>query len=91
MKHCPKGSLIISKAIVGFQNHKMAEGLSNSTLDSYLVIFKKWIGFQGDVEIQCLKSQDITRYLNWIRNEYVPKRITGNQKPLFPKTIRNIE
>jgi hypothetical protein len=39
MKHSPSGLQILSKAIVGFQNHKMAEELSNRTLVSYTSIF----------------------------------------------------
>jgi integrase/recombinase XerD len=90
MKQSPTGILLMSKAIVGFTGYKSAEGLSNRTIESYELILNKWLEWNGDVLITKIKSQNITCYLNWLRNDYVPQRITGKTHPLSPKTIRNI-
>ncbi len=51
MNHNPSGSLVLSKALIGFLYSKTAEGLSDRSLESYERILKKWIQFIGDVEI----------------------------------------
>ncbi len=35
MKRRPSGSMSINKAIVGFVNHKLAEGLTDRSVSSY--------------------------------------------------------
>ena len=45
------GPLPLSKALVGFTNAKLAEGLSQRTVDSYLEDLQKWVERTGDWEI----------------------------------------
>ncbi len=90
MNRSPSGSLILTKAIQGFVNYKMAEGLSDRSVDSYERILKKWADHTGEKKIGSITSQDIVAYLNWLRTDYVPQRITGNNQPLSPKTLRNV-
>ena len=47
MNHSPSGSLVLGKAIQGFVNYKMAEGLSDRSVDSYERILKKWAFVEG--------------------------------------------
>lgn len=90
MNHRPQG-LIISKAITGFLQFKAAEGLSARTTDSYQRILAQWLERQKDVEVSSLTSQQLRDYLNYMRADYVPKRITGNNdQKLSSKSIRNI-
>ena len=89
MKHSPSGSMPLSKAVIGFVNHKMAEGLSRRTVESYEMILKKWIEYAGDLDVVQIEADVITKYLNWLRNEYVPNRVTGKSHSLSSKTIRN--
>ena len=90
MNHRPQG-LLISKAVTGFLQFKAAEGLSARTTDSYQRILKQWLERQMDVDIVSVTTQQLRDYLNYMRTEYVPKRITGNNdQKLSSKSIRNI-
>jgi integrase/recombinase XerD len=84
------GSLILDKAITGFISYKMAEGLSQRSIVSYEWILRKWAVYTGEIELNKIASQDITGYLSWLRNDYVPRRFNGKKHPLSPKTIRNV-
>jgi integrase/recombinase XerD len=90
MNHRPQG-LIISKAVTGFLQFKVAEGLSVRTTDSYRRILEQWLERQKDVEVSSITTQQLRDYLNYMRTDYVPKRITGNNdQKLSSKSIRNI-
>jgi integrase/recombinase XerD len=90
MNHRPLGSLLLSKAIVGFINYKSAEGLSQRTIESYECLLKKWLEYLGDRELSNISAQEIIAYISWLRNEYTPHRYGGKTHPLSPKTIRNV-
>jgi len=79
MNRNPSGSLVLSKALIGYLYFKTAEGLSHRSLESYERILKKWIEYCGDVEIKSIASKDIIQYLSWLRSEYVPQRLNGGQ------------
>jgi integrase/recombinase XerD len=90
MNRKPPGFLL-SKAINGFLQFKTAEGLSPTTIDSYRRILKLWMERQPDVNITKVTAKDIRDYMNYMRLEYVPRRITGgNERKLSRKSIRNI-
>ncbi|NLU53729.1 MAG: tyrosine-type recombinase/integrase [Clostridiaceae bacterium] len=90
MNHKPSG-LLISIAIGGFIQFKAAEGLSPSTISSYDRILKQWLERQPDIDVGKVTAQDIRNYLTYMRNDYVPQRITGhNDRKLSSKSIRNI-
>ncbi len=81
----------LSKAIPGFLQFKSAEGLSTTTIDSYEQILHRWSFNLGDADIYNISHKDIRNYLNYMRTEYTPQRITGNNHvKLSGKTIRNI-
>lgn len=83
--------LKLSKAIPGFLNYKSAEGLSPRTIYSYRRDLELWLTYQDDVDIREVTSRDLRDYLNYLRTEYTPRRLTGNNdKPLSSKTIRNV-
>jgi len=89
MNYRPLG-LKPSKALQGFINYKSAEGLSPTTINSYERDIKLWLTYQEDVDLSEITSRDLRDYLNYLRTEYTPRRLSGkNDKPLAPKTIRN--
>ncbi len=50
-----------------------------------------WLELQGDRDLTEVTTQDLRAYLNYMRTEYTPRRITGNNdRKLASKTIRNI-
>jgi len=80
----------LNKAIVGFVNHKLAEGLTDRSVSSYERILTKWVIHTGDIDINQVTCHDIRSYLSWLRTDYQPRRFNGQTHPLSPKTIRNI-
>ena len=90
MNRSSLGLLSLSKAITGFVNFKMAEGLSHRSVDSYQRILEKWVEFSGDKDIGAITHNDITQYLGWLRTDYIPQRFNNKTHPLSPKTLRNI-
>ena len=65
-------SLSISKAIDGFQKFKVAEGLSQRTVDSYEYYLNQWMNHIGDQDVAKIKPSDLINYLAWMRTEYKP-------------------
>jgi len=53
-----RGSLPLSKALVGFSNAKYAEGLSPHSVASYADIISKWIARIGDKDIGKVTAAD---------------------------------
>ncbi|MDY6877320.1 MAG: tyrosine-type recombinase/integrase [Chloroflexota bacterium] len=83
--------LQLSKALVGFLQYKAAEGLSPNTLRNYKDHLTCWLNYAGeDTEVSQVTSQDLRAYLAWLRTDYKPRRLTGGDQPLAPKTIRNV-
>ena len=85
-----KFALSISKAIDGFLKFKVAEGLSQRTVDSYEYYLNQWMNHIGDQDVAKIISSDLTNYLAWMRTEYKPKRWNGNENPLSAKSLRNV-
>ena len=45
----------------------------------------------GDIDVVKIKSQHILSFLKYMRTDYVPRRIAGdNSKKIAPKTLYNI-
>jgi integrase/recombinase XerD len=88
-EHFP--TLSISKAIPGFIQYKSAAGLSPRTLTGYRHDLLLWLECQGDRDLTEVTTQDLRAHLTYMRTEYTPRRITGNNdRKLSRKTIRNI-
>ncbi len=83
--------LSVAKALTGFLQYKSAEGLAPVTVTGYERDLRLWIEYQGDRDIGQIRSQHIVAFLTYLRTDYVPRRIAGdNSQKLTPKTIYNI-
>lgn len=80
----------LGQAIKGFLLFKTSEGLSPRTLKAYGYHLKNWQEHAGDVELASITPLDIAAYFDYLRNEYEPKRLTGDTQPLTNQTLRNI-
>jgi integrase/recombinase XerD len=91
MNHRPPVSLTVMKAIEGFLNYKTAEGLSARTVESYQRQLQKWREYMGeDKDVARITTSELTAYLNWLRNEYVPHSFgSANKEHLSPKMVLN--
>lgn len=88
MNRRPSG-LTLSKAQVGFLQYKSAEGMSPTTLTTYESHLRLWISCAGDIDVSDVTAGDLRGFIAWLRTEYTPRRVTGNKRPLSPKTMRN--
>jgi integrase/recombinase XerD len=71
-------------------NYKTAEGLSMRTIEGYQRVLEQWIKHEGDIPIGRVRPGDISRYLLYLRTEYIPQRLSGEKRPISPKTLRNV-
>ncbi len=89
MNYRPSG-LKLSKTLLGFMQYKTAEGLSPTTLVGYEHVLTLWISQIGEErEVSQISTQDLCNYIAWLRTEYKPRRFSGSERPLTPKSIRN--
>ena len=89
MNRRSSSSLPLAKAISGFLQYKAAEGLSPNTIASYDHDLKLWLEYAGDLPIDKITSQKLQSYFLWLRNDYKSRQISGQPRPLAPKTIHN--
>ncbi len=84
-------SLSVAKALTGFLQYKSAEGLAPVTIAGYEHDLRLWIEHQGDMDVGQVRPQHILSYLSYLRTDYVPRRIAGdNSHKLTPKTIYTV-
>ena len=81
--------LQLSKAVVGFTQYKLAEGLSPNTLVNYEYHLQLWIDYCGDMDVTEVTPRDLRAFLAWLRTDYKPRRRSKNKRSLSPKTVRN--
>ena len=79
MNHRPR-VLNFSIALNGFLQYKLAEGLSPATVFNYERDLKLWLEHMGDQDIGRITSANLLEFLNYLRTDYVPRRITGGQE-----------
>ncbi len=89
MNHTASGFLILEKAIEGFLQYKIAEGLSPNTITAYRHDLNLFLSKIGNVPVNKLESPQITGYLSWLRTDYQPQRMNGKTHPLSNKSLRN--
>ena len=88
MNHRSSG-LLLSKAIEGFFNFKLAEAISLGTIAGYRHDLKHFIEHVGDQDVGNITADMARTFLGWLRTGYIPKRFNGSTHPLSPKTLRN--
>ncbi len=79
----------MSKCVQGYRISKAADGYSENTLRGYQTHFDQLISFAGDKEIAEITSHDLRNFMVWLRQEYKPRRMSGDQSPYHSTTIRN--
>jgi site-specific recombinase XerD len=90
MNRRPPG-LQLSIALQGFLQYKNAKGLSPRTIYSYKRDLELWVSIQGDKDVTQATNQNLRDNLTYLRTDYTPCRITGNNDcKLTTNTIRNI-
>jgi integrase/recombinase XerD len=80
--------LKLSKAVEGFNYSRIADGFSESTLESYkssLVLVTK---FFEDAEIESITPVDLKRFFHYLRTDYVPRHMNKEDtRPLYSAAI----
>src|SRR5512138_3123580 len=63
----------------------------NQRSTGYELDLRLWIEYQGDTDIKQIRSQHIVAFLTYLRTDYVPRRLAGdNSQKLSPETVYNI-
>lgn len=80
----------LSKAIEGFLLDCSATQ-ATATVALKTFCLRKFCGHLGDPELESIKSEEITRYLAYLKNDYVPRRFTTSHRsgPLSPSALDN--
>jgi integrase/recombinase XerD len=89
MNRTASGFLILEKAIEGFLQFKIAEGLSPNTITAYRHDLKLFCDRVGNISVNKIDSRTISRHLSWLRTDYMPIRMNGKTHPLSNKSLRN--
>lgn len=79
----------LSEAVDGFLLFKSAEGLSQRTLETYRQRLVALIEFLDDPELSSITSNDIARFIDYLRKDYVPARWSGDTSRLTGRSLRN--
>jgi integrase/recombinase XerD len=89
MNRRPPG-LEAEEAVWGFLQFKTAEGLSPRTIECYECELRKWLEYQGELDVCLATSGQLLSYLIYLRTEFQPRHITGNnEQRLSSKTVCN--
>ena len=81
--------LLLSKALEGFENFKLAEAISLGTIAGYRHDLKHFLEHVGDQDLKKVTPETVREFLGWLRIGYVPKRFNQSTHALSPKTLRN--
>lgn len=81
--------MILSKATEGFLPEKVAAGRSPKTTQQYRYVLERFKGFVGDGNVEDLSTEDVRRFLAWLRTDYKAQRFSGDAKPVSDKTVLN--
>lgn len=79
----------LSQAIEGFLLFKEAEGLSRRTLTLYRQHLERASAHLADPPLEHMTAADIQRHLAWLRTDYRPQRLNGDDAPLSSQSVRN--
>jgi integrase/recombinase XerD len=81
----------MSKAIDGYLLHKRAEGLSRRTIDGYSWAFDHFLTWiADDRDVTAVTTFDIVSFFDYMKNEYKPVRLSGDDSNLSSQSIRNL-
>jgi len=81
--------MLLSKAIEGFVLHARGGRYSPNYIPAIEGQARQIIKFFGDREVESLTVTDWLNYFNYLRHDYKPKRLNGDQSPLSEATIDN--
>jgi integrase/recombinase XerD len=82
--------IVLSEELKGFLIARNADGLSKYTLASYKHDVGLLAKYLDDPPINKINTDDLRRFMAWLRDEYVPTRKNGDKSPLSNHTLANI-
>jgi integrase len=88
MNHRSSG-LHVSDAIEGLLLAKLAEGRSPRTVTGYRHDLRVWLDHTGDKDVAHVTAPEVQAFLLYLRSNYRPRRLSGDDCALSAKTIRN--
>jgi len=64
--------------------------MSLTTRDLYSWALSRLSAHLGNPELKSIKPDDLDSFWSWLRNDYVPTRMSGNTAPLSGRSLENI-
>lgn len=80
MNHRSSG-LMLSDAVEGFIQFKMAEGRSPRTIVGYRHDLREWLAYAGDKKVEKFDAEELRAFLNYLRTDYNPAPPVEDQQP----------
>jgi integrase/recombinase XerD len=83
--------MILSAAIQGYLLH-LATFRSMGTYKLYELYLRQFVSHVGDRELKTIKADELSRYLVYLKTEYIPKRVQGSTRvgdPLSASALDN--
>ena len=80
----------LSKAVEGFIFARLADGYSPNTMDVYKWALVRLERYLENPEVVAIKLDDLRRFMLFMRAEYKPSRMNGDESPLSGSSMENI-
>jgi len=74
-------------AITGYKIERLADGYSPQTIDVHSRFLSKLETYLQNPDIESITSVQLSKFMGYLRNDYVPKRRSGDTSPLLPASI----
>ena len=78
----------IKEAINGFIIDMKASGYSPSTVELYKYVMKNLSDFLMDMDVKDIKPNDLSRFMVYLREDYIPSRLNESIEPVSASTLQ---
>ncbi len=80
----------LSKAVEGYMIARSADGYSSTTLAMYRWALDLLAAFLTEKPVENISQADLQGFFAWLRSDYQPTRMNGDQSPLSGRSLENI-
>lgn len=79
----------LTQAIDGYLLFKTAAGLSPRSITLYAQKLKQFAAYLDNPPVETIVASDVIRFLSYLRTDYRPQRLTGDDAPLSSQSVYN--
>ena len=77
----------LHEAMTGYKIERLADGYSPATIDVHLRFLSKLEDYLHNPDVDSITAQDLSKFMGYLRTEYIPKRSSGDTSPLLPASV----